>query len=304
MALEIVREEPTLDSFTSLEEHQSQTPGQFYGGKPVLHHYTSNAQLLIGETQLDAQPAFAVLRKPGADPATVSAINGGANGHRHSETVTVPHIDVWVTSERLILFSTHTRSGVSIPYPNISLHAIQRLSAPVSTAPVADQQGLYMQLTLNDTETINSEEDIETVEITLIPTTTSTVEEAAITSVPNPTASATSEATPPLVRELRATESTSPIRALFAAVSACADLHPDPATGSDEEGDPQTAMPGAGGWITSENMHEFFDEDGQFVGGGTLGGGAGTVRGRDEEDEGPEAVMDEEGEETKWRRTE
>ncbi|KAJ9640071.1 hypothetical protein H2199_006305 [Coniosporium tulheliwenetii] len=304
MALEIVREEPILDSFTSLEEHQSQTPGQFYGGKPVLHHYTSNAQLLIGETQLDAQPAFAVLRKPGADPTTVSAVNGGANGHHHSETVTVPHIDVWVTSERLILFSSHTRSGVSIPYPNISLHAIQRLSAQDSTASTADQQGLYMQLTLSDTETTNSEDDIETLEITLIPTTTSTVDEAVITSIPNPTASATSDATPPLEQERGATESTSPIRALFTAVSACADLHPDPATGSDEEEDPQATMPGAGGWITSENMHEFFDEEGQFIGGGTLGEGAGTVRGRDEENTGAGAAREEEGEETKWRRTE
>lgn len=161
-----------------------------------------------------------------------------------------------------------------------------------------------MQLTLNDTEITNSEDDIETLEITLVPATTSTIDEAVITSIPNPTASAASDATPPPEQEQGETESTSPIRALFAAVSACADLHPDPATGSDEEEDPQTAMPGAGGWITLENMHEFFDEEGQFIGGGTLGEGAGTVRGRDEEDAGAQAAMDEEGEETKWRRTE
>ncbi|CAK7205046.1 hypothetical protein SEUCBS139899_007810 [Sporothrix eucalyptigena] len=42
-------------------------------------------------------------------------------------------------------------------------------------------------------------------------------------------------------------------------------------------------MPGSGGWITAENAHEFFDEDGNWRGrGGSLGEGAGRVRGRDE----------------------
>ena len=42
-------------------------------------------------------------------------------------------------------------------------------------------------------------------------------------------------------------------------------------------------MPGSGGWITADNAHEFFDEDGNWRGrGGSLGEGAGRVRGRDE----------------------
>jgi nucleotide-sensitive chloride channel 1A len=47
-------------------------------------------------------------------------------------------------------------------------------------------------------------------------------------------------------------------------------------------------MPGSGGWITADNVHEFFDEDGNFIGGQgaeeeeELGEGAGRVRDRDE----------------------
>lgn len=73
-------------------------------------------------------------------------------------------------------------------------------------------------------------------------------------------------------------------------------------------------MPGSGGWITAENVGEFFDEEGNWRGGeewtgdevfgmpgggvgggeGGLGEGAGSVRREREE---------EEGDETKWRRT-
>ncbi|OAA64437.1 hypothetical protein SPI_03084 [Niveomyces insectorum RCEF 264] len=46
-------------------------------------------------------------------------------------------------------------------------------------------------------------------------------------------------------------------------------------------------MPGSGGWITAENAHEYFDEEGNWRGrGGRLGEGAGRVRGRDEVEAG------------------
>ena len=121
-----------------------------------------------------------------------------------------------------------------------------------------------------------------------------------------------------------------PIQTLFAAVSDCANLHPDPASGSDadmeEDGDPRimfeggigyesvgTAgsglpppMPGSGGWITAENVGEFFDEEGNWRGAG-LGPGAGIVREREEEEDEADDLGDgsgADGEETKWRRTE
>ena len=63
-------------------------------------------------------------------------------------------------------------------------------------------------------------------------------------------------------------------------------------------------MPGSGGWITADNVGEFFDEEGNWRG-GWLGPGAGMVRSRDE-DEGADGVVEDadgDGDETKWRRT-
>lgn len=73
-------------------------------------------------------------------------------------------------------------------------------------------------------------------------------------------------------------------------------------------------MPGSGGWITAENVSDFFDEEGNWRGGeewtesevlgvpgGGLGEGAGSVRAREEGAEGD--ALGEEGDETKWRRT-
>lgn len=88
---------------------------------------------------------------------------------------------------------------------------------------------------------------------------------------------------------------------LFNAISACSELNPDPEDGEDEE-----PSLGAGGWITAENMDQFVDEDGQFIGSQTLGSGAGTVRPRDGDDARFEDDEDGEGgeDESKWRRTE
>lgn len=81
-------------------------------------------------------------------------------------------------------------------------------------------------------------------------------------------------------------------------------------------------MPGSGGWITAENVSDFFDEQGNWKGGeewserevlgvpgGGLGEGAGSVRGRDAVDDGVDGGSGADGkgevgeEETKWRRT-
>ena len=102
----------------------------------------------------------------------------------------------------------------------------------------------------------------------------------------------------------------SPGQALFKAISDCQELNPDPAEEGDEEFD-ETA-PGATGWITSENMQDFMDgngelripqgttvvgaEDDEDVGG--LGEGAGRTRTAAEVD-GRDGVEDE----TKWQRT-
>ena len=118
------------------------------------------------------------------------------------------------------------------------------------------------------------------------------------------------------------TERDNPTQALYTALSACANLHPDPLSDSEvEDGDEgqrqrpgilfesddveggvsglPPPMPGSGGWITAENVGEFFDEEGNWRGRGG-GSGVGNVRGREEE----EGEGEGDGEETKWRRTE
>lgn len=124
----------------------------------------------------------------------------------------------------------------------------------------------------------------------------------------------------------------------YDAVSACSNLHPDPVEPGDEDededempqfysangagnaffqiggegnGDDASLPPpvdGSSGWITADNMHEFFDEEGNWIAEGQapsfpslpLGPGAGNVRAR-EENGGD--VDGEEEDETKWRRT-
>jgi chloride channel, nucleotide-sensitive, 1A len=119
-------------------------------------------------------------------------------------------------------------------------------------------------------------------------------------------------------------ETQTPASALFTALSNCSNLHPDPI--EQEEADLQDSalfragmiapgsatgglpppIPGSGGWITAENMSEYFDEDGNWIGGEEgeeeqLGLGAGNVRSREEDPEqGDENGA---GDNTKWQRT-
>lgn len=185
----------------------------------------------------------------------------------------------------LTLFNQTTSTGISIPYPSISLHAIQRLSDPADLSQQV--QGLYMQLELSDPLSVGDSEDADVVEVTLIPTLSSETQ------------------------------------TLFAAVSNCSNLHPDPTLDQDEDmddGDDRIIFegnvgyqgipglpgvqrgsadgglpppfPGSGGWITAENVSEFFDVEGNWIGDGggeALGEGAGRVRTREEAGEEEEA---------------
>jgi len=170
-----------------------------------------------------------------------------------------------------------------------------------------------MQLILSDSKN-TADEDLETLEVLLTPhassSTTSSEERTSING-----------------------RTQSPAQQLYTAISACADLHPDPS--SDDENadgamglDYENAAPGAGGWITAENMAQFMDEDGNFrvpeqgdgEGGGVvgtdgigqegeeeglergLGMGAGRVRRAEEFADAEEVEIDGE-DEAKWRRT-
>ena len=116
-------------------------------------------------------------------------------------------------------------------------------------------------------------------------------------------------------------EESTPIAELFAALSACANLHSSPASSAIGDGDAgensmesfrdceavdglPPPMPGSGGWITAENMGQFFDEEGNWRGQG-LGPGGGVVREWLDEGVyanglGTDVMVDDD---IKWRRT-
>ena len=147
-----------------------------------------------------------------------------------------------------------------------------------------------MQLELSDPLAVNEDDDEDIVEVTIIPAVPSAATDSATTE----------------------------IQAIFEAVSNCSNLHPDPSFDEDDEmgedgedsrivfegnvgyegisglpgvqtgttdGGLPPPFPGSGGWITAENVSEYFDEEGNWIDGSNgeaLGEGAGRVRTRDE----------------------
>lgn len=211
---------------------------------------------------------------------------------------------------KLLLYATAAR-GVAIPYPSISLHAIQRLQLPGSAEGSEPSQGLYMQLAGTSPDEQNDVED-DSISLTIVP----------------PPAEEIAAGEPGAVEAEEGDDKpSSPAHAIFTALSACSNLHPDPNSedeGMDDmeddsmqdsslfqagliqpgdnsgEGGLPPPVGGSSGWITAENMHKYFDEEGNWKGEGPgpnpLGPGAGIVREREDEG-GPDE------DETKWRRT-
>ncbi|OJI81874.1 hypothetical protein ASPTUDRAFT_45192 [Aspergillus tubingensis CBS 134.48] len=311
--MESITAPPDTTTYIPLAEHQSRTPSSFHSGPPILYSQHQNCKLVLLEREALAVPALGALR----DAST-------ANGTTEEEAaedkeIVIPGVNVWVTSEKFLLHNPTTNTGLSIPYPSISLHAIQRLQLP-NTEPQAQAQvqGLYMQIANPTTSSYSSADD----------------EEDALTVTVVPETPAQESSTPAAAEEGDEKPET-PTQTLYAAVSACSNLHPDPVEPGDEDeddyegeggafqsglvsmGSAEGGLPppveGSSGWITAENMHEFFDEEGNWIAGGEeptlpLGPGAGTVRQREEGEgegvDGEEGVNgDGSGEETKWRRT-
>ncbi|KAJ5562767.1 hypothetical protein N7535_002789 [Penicillium sp. DV-2018c] len=298
--MEVLDNSPEASSFVPLAEHQSRTPSSFYSGPPVLYHHSQRCKIVILERELLANPALNALRSDNAS----NSVTSGAQQDSDEKEVAIADVDTWVTSEKFLLFSPSTSKGVSIPYPSISLHALQRLRVPGTDAEV---QGLYMQVATPGAPTEEDEEE----------------ECVAFTIVLPADAPAQAQAQDSADTE---TNTETPTQQLYGAVSACSYLHPDPVEDdSDDEGgtkfitaeehdgvfqlggngDLPPPVDGSSGWITAENMDQFFDADGNWIAGGEppsfpLGPGAGTVRAR----EGENGVEEEDGEdETKWRKT-
>jgi chloride channel, nucleotide-sensitive, 1A len=172
------------------------------------------------------------------------------------------------TIRDLILFQTSpTPVGVAIPYTSIALHATMKWQNRVNT--------LYMNVSLNDVEQVNDEDEIQVLEATIYPADPAN----------------------------HAQGSPDAIKKIFEAMNYCADLHSDLDDSDEEEATFDIPEPGANSWITADNMDDFVDEDGNFIGRGVLGRGAGNVRPRDDES-GEINGLDGNSDESKWRRTE
>ncbi|KAI6912545.1 hypothetical protein KC318_g1530 [Hortaea werneckii] len=276
-AYETVTRKPQVEDFTPLDQHQEQTPQSFFAAKPVLHLQSPRATVAISKEDAEKNADFGHL---------------GSREEEEGGSISFKDIDVWVTSRYLILWSTAAEKGLRIPYPTITIHA-------------QEGQAVLLELNLSDSNT--ADEDLEFIQLRIFPTTTSGGSKAPESAGVNGHASGNSDA--------------APVKVLYDAISACQELNPDPnPEGDDDEeggvgGFDETA-PGATGWITSENMADFMDEDGNFkmpegatvIGGEDdaaeeeadgLGAGAGRRRAANEVDAEDGAAQDE----TKWQRT-
>ncbi|KAI9930055.1 hypothetical protein ASPWEDRAFT_101458 [Aspergillus wentii DTO 134E9] len=288
---------PETASFVLLAEHQSRTPSSFHSGPPVLHYHNKQCKVVILERDILANPPLNAIRGAAANGS------GAATEEAEEKEIAIDGVDVWVTSDKFLLYAPAASAGISIPYPSISLHAIQRLRLPDSPDH-PEVQGLYMQIAAPSGAA--QEDDVE--------------ECITMTVVPPAETEMTDEDKP---------EET-PTQMFYGAVSACSNLHPDPVEQGDEDEDEEGSslfqnglvsagnadggLPppaeGSSGWITADNMHEFIDEEGNWIAGGEppslpLGPGAGTVRHWDEDggNEGRNGEGEDQEDETKWRRT-
>ena len=102
--MEVIHESPELTSFIPLSEHQSQTPVSFYSGPPVLHHQSSDARLLVLQSDLNASSALCKLA------TSTSGHNGGLENNEDAEDsreVSIEGVDIWVTSEYCSFTHSH-----------------------------------------------------------------------------------------------------------------------------------------------------------------------------------------------------
>ncbi|KAI9374509.1 hypothetical protein BJX61DRAFT_295538 [Aspergillus egyptiacus] len=308
--MESLTSAPETSSFIPLSVHQSRTPDSFHSGPAILHYHAANCKLVALERDISSTPVLNALRAAAVNGHDSSRANGTDSDDE--KEVLIEGLDVWVTSDKFLLYNRALSSGFSLPYPSLSLHAIQRLKLPAAQSETepAEVQGLYMHITKPAAASYPQESDEEeSITMTLVP----------------PAATTSATETGPQAEAETDAETETETQKFYAAVSACSNLHPDPVEDDDEgagaafasglvfpgsaEGGLPPPVDGSSGWITADNMHEFFDEEGNWIGGGEepsmpgLGPGAGTVRGREEGNDSADIDESADGDETKWRRT-
>ncbi|KAL9025086.1 MAG: hypothetical protein Q9196_006037, partial [Gyalolechia fulgens] len=223
--MEILHSAPSESEFMPLSTHQSQTPPSFYSGPPVLHHFSPSSTLRINSTDLQNAPAFSTFTshtKQQANGFTHAATDNSTEDEGHEARI--ENVDIWVTSDncpatrKFLLFSPTLSTGVSIPYPSISLHAIQRSTEP----------SLLLQLLSSAGPQFDDHDPEGTISLTIVPKpgiSLPRTQESGEVSTPS--------SRPPVVTASSETLHPDPVDRLFFALSACADLHPDAASNSD-----------------------------------------------------------------------
>ncbi|KAI1370872.1 regulator of volume decrease after cellular swelling-domain-containing protein [Hypoxylon crocopeplum] len=303
LPLTVIRSCPSADNdFQPLSEYQAQTPDTFFDGKPILYYHDENVKAWVSAEQHEQLFFFSKASEDGSAPLNPTppecyALENSYGKHLHEEKV-----EVFVGSNKLTLFSHMSGTGIEIPYPSVTLHAIKNFRhVEKPDDSMFKFIGVYLQLEFSSSGG-DDDESFDPIELTLIPC--------------NPLSNEQSSADTPTIDPLNNERTT----ALFNQISACSNLHPDPQdeeNGDEEEGDFDRIifegnveggaveglpgvimgdsngglpppMPGSSGWITADNVDEYFDEEGNWIGGGGPGGevgyGAGRVRTHDEVD--------------------
>ncbi|CAJ2507590.1 Uu.00g087760.m01.CDS01 [Anthostomella pinea] len=332
MSLTVIKSRPSADGdFQPLSEYQDQTPETFFDGKPILYYHDENIKAWVSEEQYESLYFFSKASAENdasvhpSSPESQALQNNGGTHLREEKKV-----EVFVGSSKLILFSHKSGTGIEIPYPAVTLHAIKNFSHLEKPDDAASNfLGVYMQLEFAGAGA-DDDESFDPIELTLVPY------KPLSEDSPNPESST--------VDALNAERT----NALFNQISSCSNLNPDPRDDEEDEeedsadriifegsaehgaavdglpgvllgdstGGLPPPMPGSSGWITAENVDQYSDADGNWIGGqdgqdgedgisGELGEGAGRVRDRDEaEKDGANSHDDADDTESKRPRTE
>ncbi|KAI0525483.1 regulator of volume decrease after cellular swelling-domain-containing protein [Xylaria bambusicola] len=321
----VIQKCPSAENdFLPLSEYQSQTPETFFEGKPVLYFHDESIKAWVSNEKLEE--LFFFSQNSASEPTSLKPTppESHALDSEDKHTCEENKVEVFVSSRKLILFSHNSGKGIEIPYPTVTLHAIKNFKLLDKSDDDSQSKfsGVYMQLEFSNSAP-DDDESFEPIELTLIPYKPSSSDEV-------------HAALDPLNAERTS--------ALFNQISACSNLNPDPRNEGEEDdeddefnadhivfegnvdegvaieglpgvlqgnntGGLPPPMPGSSGWITADNVNEYFDEEGNWIGdngvSGELGDGAGRVRGRDEvEQDGKNGHEEVEDSDVKRPRTE
>ncbi|GAA5883020.1 hypothetical protein JCM16303_006795 [Sporobolomyces ruberrimus] len=130
MAITLLTSPPPALTPPELQDLSQSTPATFEGIAPLLRHFEEQVEIRV-------EPAF-------------EGFSGGTGS-------------VYITEEALSFFSPSTSSGISFPYPHITLHAVSRASSipPSSTTNGSTEpsNGPCIYCQLEESEQIDESDD-------------------------------------------------------------------------------------------------------------------------------------------------